>query len=81
MVPARRRCRCRAAEYRLANLYEKGTGVARDLDKAKALYEAAADRGNASAMHNLAVLLATGSGTNPDFKAAANGSARPQTSA
>jgi FOG: TPR repeat, SEL1 subfamily len=49
------------AQYRLANLYEKGTGVQRDLEKSRQLYEMAASRGNASAMHNLAVLYANGS--------------------
>lgn len=60
------------AEYRLANLYEKGQGVERDLTHARDLYQRAADKGNASAMHNLAVLLATGIGdATPDFDGAA----------
>ncbi|WP_258158303.1 peptidoglycan-binding protein [Rhizobium sp. TH2] len=60
------------AEYRLANFYEKGTGVTRDIAKAQTLYTAAADKGNASAMHNLAVLYATGVGGTPDFAQAAH---------
>ncbi|MFC3074839.1 peptidoglycan-binding protein [Shinella pollutisoli] len=60
------------AEYRLANLYEKGQGVERDLARARDLYRQAAEKGNASAMHNLAVLLATGTGdATPDFDGAA----------
>jgi localization factor PodJL len=59
------------AEYRLANFYEKGTGVTRDMAKAKALYLSAAEKGNASAMHNLAVLHATGAAGTPDFNEAA----------
>ena len=60
------------AEYRLANLYEKGQGVERDLTRARDLYQQAAGKGNASAMHNLAVLLATGIGNaTPDFDGAA----------
>ena len=48
------------AQYRTGNLYEKGLGVARDVTKAKTWYQLAAAQGNASAMHNLAVLLAMG---------------------
>ncbi len=60
------------AQYRIANLYEKGTGVERDIAKARGYYEAAAEKGNASAMHNLAVLLATGAEGDPDYDAAAD---------
>ncbi|TIP54932.1 MAG: sel1 repeat family protein, partial [Mesorhizobium sp.] len=35
-----------------------GIGVARDIKKAKTYYQLAAEQGNASAMHNLAVLFA-----------------------
>lgn len=59
------------AQYRLANLYEKGTGVERDLEKSRQLYEMAASRGNASAMHNLAVLYANGSLGTQDYPKAA----------
>jgi localization factor PodJL len=36
------------------------------------MYQAAAEKGNASAMHNLAVLYATGAAGNPDFDQAAH---------
>ncbi|MDP3525091.1 MAG: SEL1-like repeat protein, partial [Hoeflea sp.] len=57
-------------QYRIANFYEKGSGVERDLDAAKKWYQMAAEQGNASAMHNLAVLYAT-AGPAPDFDNAA----------
>ncbi|MBO3758886.1 peptidoglycan-binding protein [Ciceribacter sp. L1K22] len=59
------------AQYRLANLYEKGTGVKRDMEQARQLYEMAAAKGNASAMHNLAVLYANGSMGEQDYAKAA----------
>lgn len=59
------------AQYRVANLYEKGTGVAPDAPKAMDYYRKAAEQGNASAMHNLAVMYASGSAGTPDFEAAA----------
>jgi len=48
---------CRSRKYRLAALYEKGTGVTRDVPLARAWYlKAAKPAGrNARAMHNLAV--------------------------
>jgi localization factor PodJL len=45
------------AEFRLGTLYERGIGVARSRDTAKAWYDRAAGRGHVKAMHNLAVLL------------------------
>ena len=60
------------AQYRLGSIYEKGTGVARDINKAKGFYEQAADQGNASAMHNLAVLYASGALGQQDYATAAN---------
>jgi localization factor PodJL len=48
------------AQYRVGNMYEKGTGVERSAADAKLWYQMAAESGNASAMHNLAVLFATG---------------------
>lgn len=60
------------AQYRLGSIYEKGTGVARDINKAKGYYEQAADQGNASAMHNLAVLYASGALGQQDYATAAN---------
>jgi localization factor PodJL len=52
-------------------MYEKGTGVARDLAKSRSWYEKAAGEGNASAMHNLAVLYAMGADGGTDNDAAA----------
>jgi len=58
------------ALFRLGTFYEKGLGVKKDIDTATAYYRQAADRGNAKAMHNLAVLQADGGGK-PDYKTAA----------
>lgn len=59
------------AQYRLGNFYEKGHGVKRDLKLASEWYVKAADAGNALAMHNLAVINATGVVTEePDMKTA-----------
>jgi localization factor PodJL len=60
------------ALFRLGALYEKGNGVARDLNEARRLYLAAAEKGNANAMHNIGVLYAEGIDGKPDFKAAAD---------
>ena len=55
------------------HFYEKGLGVARDLDKAQALYQKAAVQGNIRAMHNLAVLAADGGDSGrPDYATAAH---------
>jgi localization factor PodJL len=51
-------------------MYEKANGVERNLTEAKRYYQLAADQGNAGAMHNLAVLLASDAAGAPDFKAA-----------
>ncbi len=59
------------AEYRLGSLYEKGVGVSVDPAKAVEHYSTAAKAGNISAMHNLAVLFATGTLGAPDFGSAA----------
>ena len=56
--------------FRLGGLYEKGIGVKKDLIRARDLYTAAAERGNAKAMHNLAVLYADGFDGKPDYPAA-----------
>ncbi|MBY0382820.1 MAG: sel1 repeat family protein, partial [Xanthobacteraceae bacterium] len=58
------------ALFRLGTFYEKGMGVKKDIETAAAYYRQAADRGNAKAMHNLAVLQADGGGR-PDYKGAA----------
>ena len=46
-------------------------GVKKNLDAARRLYTAAADGGNAKAMHNLAVLYAEGMEGKPDYPTAA----------
>ena len=62
------------AQYKLAGHYEKGSGVVRDLDKAKLWYGRAAEQGHARSMHNLAVLYAENPAANgkPDFASAAS---------
>ena len=52
-------------------MYEKGLGVRKDLSEARRLYMAAAAKGHAKAMHNLAVLYTRGIGGAPDYGAAA----------
>jgi localization factor PodJL len=59
------------AQFRLGGLYEKGTGVKKDLIRARDLYLAAAEKGNGKAMHNLAVLYAEGIDGAPDYTNAA----------
>jgi localization factor PodJL len=60
------------AIFRLGTLYEKGMGVKKDAAVAQSYYLQAADRGNAKAMHNLAVLFADGgSAGSSDYKTAA----------
>jgi localization factor PodJL len=56
---------------RLAKMYERGEGVARDQAQARALTERAAARGNSQAMHNLGVYYAEGEGAQRDFAKAA----------
>jgi localization factor PodJL len=58
------------AQYRLGSMLEKGHGVKKDVETARRLYLAAAEQGNAKAMHNLAVLYAEGIDGKPDFKVA-----------
>lgn len=58
------------AQYRLGNFYEKGTGVDRDIERARTLYQSSASNGNINAMHNLGVLLAS-TGNAEDFSQAA----------
>jgi localization factor PodJL len=60
------------AQFRLGGLYEKGLGVRKDPAEARRLYMAAAAKGHAKAMHNLAVLYAAGAADGaPDYAAAA----------
>ncbi len=55
----------------IGSLYEKGLGVEKDLMLARTHYTAAAEKGNAKAMHNLAVLYAEGIDGRRDYKTAA----------
>ncbi len=55
------------AQYRLGTLYERGKGVARDLEAALGWYERSASLGNVKAMHNAAVLSASSDGRAPDY--------------
>jgi localization factor PodJL len=50
----------------MGNMNEKGLGMPRDLNKAIDWYQQAAKQGNANAMHNLAVLFASGANGKPD---------------
>jgi localization factor PodJL len=56
--------------FRIGTLYEKGLSVKKDLDIARRYYGQAADRGNAKAMHNLAVLDADGGNKGANYKSA-----------
>jgi TPR repeat protein len=61
-----------AAQYRLAKLYETGTGVEKNTEMAKDLTERAARSGNRIAMHDLAIYYAYGNGgVNVDMGTAA----------
>jgi localization factor PodJL len=51
-----------AAQYRLAKVYERGEGVAMDLNQARQWTERAAVAGNVKAMHDLGVYYARGEG-------------------
>ena len=59
------------AQYRLAVLYERGQGVIKDLGRARSWYQAAAEKGNVKAMHNLAVSLSGHEDGDPDYALAA----------
>ncbi len=50
------------AQYTLAKLHERGTGVPKDLSLAREWTEKAATGGNVKAMHDLAVFMAEGEG-------------------
>ncbi|MGJ3263618.1 MAG: hypothetical protein ACFE0R_10330, partial [Salinarimonas sp.] len=59
------------AQYRIGQIYDKGVGVERDPAAAEIWYRRAAESGNVTAMHNLAVLLAEGAvGGAPDYTGA-----------
>ncbi|MEZ5997474.1 MAG: peptidoglycan-binding protein [Hyphomonas sp.] len=58
------------AQYALAKLHEKGTGVPKDLKLAREWTEKAATAGNVKAMHDLAVFMAEGDGGEQTFAGA-----------
>lgn len=60
-----------AAQYRLAKLYERGTGLPRDITQSRTWTERAANGGNAKAMHDLAVFYAEGEGGAQSYASAA----------
>ena len=58
------------AQYALAKLHEKGTGVPKDLTLAREWTEKAARGGNVKAMHDLAVFMAEGEGGEQSYAGA-----------
>ncbi len=48
-------------------MYERGQGVAKDLGRARSWYQAAAEKGNVKAMHNLAVSASSRDDGGPDY--------------
>ena len=69
------------AQYRLGQHYEKGVGVPNDIAR-PSTGTAAAEAGNAKAMHNLGVLIADGNRRRrPTMRPRPSGSARPRSSA
>ena len=58
------------AIFRLGTFYEKGLSVTKDVEIARRYYLRAAGRGNAKAMHNLAVLDADGGGKGANYTSA-----------
>ena len=70
LARARRQRGLRARPVPARRLHEKGEGVKKDIKAARQLYLAAADKGHAKAMHNLAVLYAEGIDGKPDYRTA-----------
>lgn len=60
-----------AAQYRLAQMYERGEGVSQDMSQARRWTERAAESGNAQARHNLGVFYARGEGGEQNLERAA----------
>lgn len=58
------------AQYALAKLHERGTGVPKDLTLSREWTEKAANGGNVKAMHDLAVFLAEGEGGEQSYAGA-----------
>ncbi len=52
-------------------MYERGLGVAKDLGRARSWYQAAAEKGNVKAMHNLAVNASSREDGTADYALAA----------
>jgi localization factor PodJL len=48
-------------------MYERGQGAAKDLGRARSWYQAAAEKGNIKAMHNLAVSVSGRQSGTPDY--------------
>ena len=69
MTARRRPAWCRRSSGS-GTFYEKGLSVKKDVDIARRYYLQAAERGNAKAMHNLAVLDADGGGKGANYKSA-----------
>ena len=51
-------------------MYEIGRGVKKDYKKAAEYYQESADKGNADAQHNLALMYKKGKGVKKDYKKA-----------
>ena len=60
-----------AAQFELAECYDKGTGVAQDYRQAATWYEKSAAQGHARAQANIAYMYESGQGVEPDAKRAA----------
>ncbi|MCP4702471.1 MAG: hypothetical protein GY862_37270 [Gammaproteobacteria bacterium] len=54
-------------QFKLGELYAKGTGTARDFEEAAKWYRLAAEQGNARAQHNLGAFYVKGKGVSQDF--------------
>ena len=59
-----------SAMTRLGFMYDSGQGVSQNFEKAKELYEQAANLGNAGAMNNLGTMYYCGQGVSQDFSKA-----------
>jgi TPR repeat protein len=55
------------AQYALGNLYEKGTGVSHNFERAAKLYRSAAEKGHSAAQYALGLLHYGGKGVKRDY--------------
>jgi len=62
---------CTAAKYQLALMYQDGTGVEKDAQKAASLLQAAADAGNGYAQEKVGTMFFEGHGVTQDYVKAA----------